>query len=394
MLEFISLQTEIAWAAALLLAWLTAEYGYLKFKLPRISTYAVVGFVCGPAQLGLLADATSETPLLLANIAFGLLLFECGYRIHLRWLITNPWVGAAIVTEALLTFIAVYGAASWMNQSTTTSLLLATLSMATSPATVVRVIAELRSSGQVTERVLHHAVFNSGLAVLAFKFLLGLLVFNTSGSLLEATYSSLFVLAASVSLGALLGWVVPAFLRLTHRVHRDSTLAFTIAILFLVALAHALKLSPVLAALTFGVAARHRRIIMSPSQQGFGALGDCLSVFLFVFIASKLDASHVMSGIGLGLLIISVRLLAKVMGSVALAHISGISLKKGALIGMACAPFSAFVSLVLEQTRHLGLSLVDQLAPLAMAALVLEILGPLFVQRALMWAHEIPDTKE
>ena len=85
MLEFISLQTEIAWAAALLLAWLTAEYGYLKFKLPRISTYAVVGFVCGPAQLGLLADATSETPLLLANIAFGLLLFECGYRIHLRW---------------------------------------------------------------------------------------------------------------------------------------------------------------------------------------------------------------------------------------------------------------------------------------------------------------------
>jgi hypothetical protein len=33
--------------------------------------------------------------------------------------------------------------------------MLASLSMATSPATVVRVINEQRSSGQVTERVLH-----------------------------------------------------------------------------------------------------------------------------------------------------------------------------------------------------------------------------------------------
>ncbi len=394
MFDSVSIQTDIAWPVTLLLAWLTAELGYLKFKLPRISTYAVVGFVCGHAQLGLLDDSASEMPLLLANIAFGLLLFECGYRIHLRWLTTNPWVSAAILTEALLTFTAVYLTASWMNQHATTSLLLATLSIATSPATMVRVVAELRSSGQVTERALHHAVFNSGLAVLAFKIVLGLLVFKSSGNLLEATYSSIFVMVASVGLATLLGWLLPTFLRLTHRVHRDSTLAFTISILFLVALTHALKLSPVLAALTFGVAARHRRIILNPSQQGFGALGDFLSVFLFVFIASKLDGAHVMSGIGLGLLIIAVRLLAKVIGNVALAHFSGISLKKGALIGMACSPFSAFVILVLEQTRYLGLSLIDQLAPLALAALVLEILGPLFVQRALMWAHETPETRE
>ena len=45
---------------------------------------------------------------------------------------------------------------------------------------------------------------------------------------------------------------------------------------------------------------------------------------------------------------------------------------------------SAFVILLLEQTRHLGFDLVDQLAPLAAATLLLELIGPIVTQRALM----------
>jgi hypothetical protein len=52
------------------------------------------------------------------------------------------------------------------------------------------------------------------------------------------------------------------------------------------------------------------------------------------------------------------------------------------------------VILVLEQTRHLGINLIDQLAPLAAAALTLEVVGPILIQRALIWAHEVPETKE
>ena len=76
------------------------------------------------------------------------------------------------------------------------------------------------------------------------------------------------------------------------------------------------------------------------------------------------------------------------------ARISGISWKKGVLVGVAMTPISAFVILVLEQTRYLGINLVDQLAPLATAALTLEIFGPVLTQYALRCSHETIDKKE
>ncbi len=394
MIDLSTLLTDLAWPITLLIAWLAGEMGYRWVKLPRISAYALVGFTLAPSQAGLLPHTQSAAILLLANIAFGLILFECGYRINLRWLRTNPWIATTSLVEATVTFAAVYFLMTWFDQPTSTALLLAALSMATSPATVVRVINEQRSSGQVTERVLHLSALNSVLAVFAFKVIVGFVVFRTSGSLWDASYSSLIVLSASVILGAIFGVLIPAMLRLTNRTSHDSTLAFTIGVIGLVALTHSLNLSPVLAALTFGLLARHRRIVLGSSQRGFGTLGDLLAVLLFVFIAATLEWRQVIAGMGLGFAIIAVRQIAKVAGISLFAHMSGISWRKGLLVGIAAAPMSAFVILMLEQTRHLGINLVDQLAPLAAAALTLEVFGPIFVQRALIWAHEVPETKE
>jgi Kef-type K+ transport system membrane component KefB len=266
--------------------------------------------------------------------------------------------------------------------------------MATSPAAIVRVINEQRSSGQVTERSIHLSALNCVLAVFAFKVVVGLVIFQTSGSVWQAIYSSLIVLAASVVLGAGFGIVMPALLRAIGRTGHDSTLAFAIAVIFLVTLTHSLKLSPALATLTFGLVSRHRRVVLNSSQRSFGALGDLLAVLLFVFIAATLEWRQVVAGIGLGLAIIAVRLIAKTAGIGLFAHMSGITWRKGLLLGIAMTPISAFVILVLEQTRYLGIDLADQLAPLAAAALTLEVLGPILFQRALIWAREVPDTKE
>jgi Kef-type K+ transport system membrane component KefB len=382
---------DIAWPITILIAWLTGEIGHRLVRLPRISAYAIVGFVLAPTQGGLLPADPSNTVLLLANIAFGLILFECGYRINLRWLVTNPWIAATSLAEAVLTFAAVYFLVMWFGQSEVSAVLLASLSMATSPASIVRVANEQRSSGQVTERVLHLSAMNCVLAVFVFKIIIGLVVFETSGNLWEATYSSLVDLCASGILGMLAGALVPALLLFTGRTSEDSTLAFTLATICLVALAHSLNLSPVLVALTFGLSARHRRIVLNSSQRGFGALGDLLSMLLFVFIASTLDWQQVVAGLALGFAVMGVRQLAKIAGISLFAHVSGISWRKGLLVGVATTPISAFVILVLEQTRYLGIHLVDELAPLATMALTLEVMGPIFIRRALVWAGEVPD---
>ena len=173
---------DLAWPLVLALAWLAGELGHRWPDLPRISLYGLVGFLFGHAQLGVLPPAGAGMGMLLANVAFGLILFEFGYRINLRWLRTNPWLGATGLLEAVATFAAVYLlAAAVGHRRNLTALLLASLAMSTSPAAVMRVINEQRSSGQVTERVLHLAALNCVLSVFAFKVIVGFWTFQSSG---------------------------------------------------------------------------------------------------------------------------------------------------------------------------------------------------------------------
>lgn len=134
---------EVALPLLMLLAWISGEAAYRWLGLPRISAYALTGFVVAPSRTGLLPSGPDGALLLLANIGFGLLLFECGYRFNPRWL-------------------------------------LAALAMATSPATVVRVVNEVRSSGQVSERALRLSAINSVLAVFAFKLIVAAVILKTS----------------------------------------------------------------------------------------------------------------------------------------------------------------------------------------------------------------------
>ncbi|MDB5770349.1 MAG: sodium/hydrogen exchanger family protein [Burkholderia sp.] len=386
--------TNLAWPFAIALAWVAGEFGHRWTGLPRISIYGVVGFVLANAQTGVLQLADGSNIILLANIAFGLILFEFGYRINLHWLRANPWITATGVLESFCTFAVVYSVALWFDTPMMTAMLLASLAMSTSPAGIMRVVNEQRSSGQVTERVLHLTALNCVLAVFTFKVIVGFWVFQTSGSLSQAIWHSLITLLVSAGLGGVFGVIVPAVLRRLGNLAQDATVAFAIAVILLVALTDALKLSPVLAALTFGLVARHRRVALSQTQRNFGALGDLLTVLLFMFAASTIEWNRVTSGLGLALALVAARLATKTISVAALSHFSGVTWRKGALTGLALAPISVFVILLLEQTRHLGVALVDELVALAAITLVLELVGPILTQRALVWAKETPNTTE
>ena len=394
MTDLTILAGNLAWPVAILAIWFLGEWLHRHIRLPRISVYAFCGFALASTQAGLLPAMRSDVMTLVANIALSLVMFECGHRINLRWLWTNPWMAVTSATESLATFAAVFGLLSLAGQPQTTALMMAALAMATSPATLLRTIHELRASGQATERALHFSVFSSVLAVFLFKIIVGFAILKTSGSLAEAAGGSLLTLAASLGIGAGFGLVVPAALRLIGATQQGGTVAFVLSVIVLVVLTHGLLLSPVLATLTFGIVCRQRRIVLGASQRGFGTLGDILSVLLFVFIASTLDWRHVWAGLVIGVALVLLRQAVKTAAVCLFARKSGLSMSKGVLTGLALSPISAFVILVLEQSRHLGVYLVDQLAPLAAAALLLEILSPLLIRHALTRAGETPERKE
>jgi Kef-type K+ transport system membrane component KefB len=392
--DFLMIAAEIAWPTAIAIGWIAGELGHRWTGLPRISIYGIVGFVLGNLPFAYPLFSSNDSLLLLANIAFGLILFEFGYRVNLRWLLASPWIAASGWTEAGLTLVGVYVVATILGTPALTALLLASLAMSTSPAAVLRIVNEERSSGAVTERVLHLCALNCAASVLVFHVVVGISTLQSGSTVLNAVGTSLVVLILSAGIGAVFGIAVPGLLRSLANLSTDATLALGISVVVLVAATHALRLSPVLATLAFGLMTRQRRIVLSRTQRNFGTLGDLLTVLLFVFVATTLDLQRMAAGLGLGLALIVIRFATKTFGVTIFSHVSGTSVRKGFLTGLALTPISVFVILTLEQTRFLGIDLVDQLAPLATVTLILEILGPILTQQALRWAGESRETAD
>ena len=386
--SILAMAADLSWPFAIALAWVVGEFGHRWTRLPRITFYGITGFVLAQSQVGVLPASGSGPMLLLADIAFGLILFELGYRINLRWLARNPWIAISGLVEASATFGVVFAIATGLGVLPITALLVASLAMSTSPASVLRVINEERSSGQVTERLLHLSALNCVLTVFTFNIIIGFWMFHSSADLAGATLSSFSVLLASAATGALFGIALPALLRGLGNLAQDATVAFALAVILLVALTYTTHLSPLLATLVFGVVARHRRITFSQAQRNFGPLGELLTLLLFVYSASTLEWPRVAAGAGLALAIIAGRFIAKVVCVAGFAQVSGITWRKGLLTGVGLTPVSVFAVLLLEHARQAGVSFGDELAVLAAVTLMLDLIGPIMVQRALAWAGE------
>ena len=170
---------------------------------------------------------------------------------------------------------------------------------------------------------------------------------------------------------------------------QGTTVTFAIAVLLLSGVAQTLHLSPLLAALAFGAVARERRIMLSHAQRNFGALGDVLTVFLFVFVGSLLSWPGLLAGLLLGMAVLLARTAAHSLVNVSVARVSGTTFRKGALTGLALMPMSTFALLLLEESRLYGFDLAKGSLPVIGGLLVLlEVIGPLATQRALLLARE------
>ncbi|MEQ1685366.1 MAG: cation:proton antiporter [Burkholderiaceae bacterium] len=377
----------VAWPVMLLAAWLAGEWAFRLARVPRVCAYGAVGLVL--AGIGLSREVASHASLgFVANVALALTLFELGYRINPRWFRHNPWVLAAGLLQAGLAFGAVFWVTGLFGVAIDHRLVLASLCVATSPAAVMRVTHELRSAGQVTERLMHLCALNCLLAVLLLKLVVGYWHLETSGDLGKALFNSVYVIVLSLLAGAVFGVIAPALNRLATS-SQSTTVTFAICVLLLAGIAQSLQLSPLLAALAFGAVARERRIMLSHAQRNFGVLGDMLAVFLFVFIGSLLSWEGLAAGLLLGGALLVARTGAHTLVNVSLARFSGTTFRKGALTGLALMPMSAFVLLLLEESRIYGFDVARESLPVIVGLLVLlEVVGPWVTQRALLWAGE------
>ncbi len=376
-------------AAALLCAALSGEGLWHFARLPRITGYALVGLILGPLGLGWFGPADLPLFRVLMDFALSLLLFELGIHVHLRWLRDNPWVVASSLVEAVLTFGAVFAALVLTGNDARLSASIAAIAIGTSPAIIMRVVAETRAQGQVTQRLFVLCALNMTYSVIASKLILGELHGAFRGDWLIAVIHPLYVLLGSLGVGAALALAFK-LLRGGFALSDEQGVAVLFALLLLaLALLEMLGLPVALAPLLGGMMVKYLDPRPHLWPRNFGTAGAILVIVLFVMTGVSLTWGSVAAGGTTALILLAVRGGAKIAGVTLFGPASGLSVRQSLALGLALAPLSAVAFLLVEDIRVLYPDFGDRVGAVVLSMMaVMELAGPVAVQWALRYTGE------
>lgn len=381
---------QFGWFALLLLAATVAgEIVARVFRLPRLLGYVSAGMLLGPHVSGMLGASTLRGMRVLVDVSLGLVLFELGHRLSVSWLRSNPWLLLASLLEAGLAFLAIFGALRLLDVPPIYATAAAAIGMGTSPAVIMHLTRELRSQGQVTERLLVLSALNSTYAVVALSMWLAWLHLEYEGSRLTVVLHPLYLtvgsllLAFAASLGARL---LPRALRLRE----DAELLLILGlVVLLIEVAFATQLSVLLTLLAFGVLAKHTAGWPRVLPKHFPTVTSAFMVVLFALIGANLDPGALARVAPAALAFAGARLLTKVAATVVTARPSGLSTRKGLLLGLGLAPMSGLAIALVQDTSSIYPNFGTDLLFIVLASVtILELAGPVLTKVALVQARE------
>ena len=376
---------------ALLLAAATVV-GYLVQRhsgLPKVVGYTLVGTLVGLLGFGGVLWPLQGMGLLVMELAVAVVLFEAGGRIPLRWFRHNPMVLVQSLAESLLTFGAVYAVMHWLALPSAVAAPVALVAVAASPTVLMRVVADTRAAGAVTERAIVLCTLSSLYVLALGAALAGLMPLPTSdwGGAAQAV---LAVLGASVAIGALLALLLRLALRLMSPLSENTAMLVLVLITAASALATHLGGSAPLAALLGGMLLKqlHPRPWAWPRQ--VSSASALLSMLMFVLVSTVAAQADWNAAVAAAVLaLVAMRLLAKALG-VALGHAgSGASWRQALWMSGAMAPMSAVALLVVSGFAAALPATGAQIAAIALPAILLmEVLGAVIATLAIYAAGE------
>jgi Kef-type K+ transport system membrane component KefB len=359
-------------------------------RLPRITGYVLTGMLLGPGALGVLSESMLAHAWIFVDIALGLVLFEVGRRLHLRWLLTERYVLATGLIESALSFVAIYAALRYLAVEPLAAGVAAAIGVSSSPAVVMLVARELRAEGQLTERALHLVAINSVVAFTLTTMFLSWMHHEYRADWLTIVLHPLYLLFGSLVLGYVACGCALALARWLGKDAERQTVMLLGIVVFTVGAAHVLKLSVLLALLVLGLMLRNFDAQHRVMSVDMGRIGQLFFVVLFVVTGARLSWSDLAAGGALGLVFLVARFAGKSLGVLALTPFSGVRRGTSGLLCLALMPMSGIAIALVHEAGDVYPAFGAQLGGIVLAAVfVLELLGPLAVQLALRWSGEI-----
>ena len=235
-----------------------------RARLPRITGYLLVGFVAGP-WLGLVRRDEVDGLRFIGDVALAVIALAAGAELALpalrqQLVALARLVGGAIVFPLLVVATVLLSVSPWfpltVHQSpgdgVAVALALGALSAVSSPEVALAMLSELGARGPFARTLLAVTVLKDVVAAILFVLLLAAGRAFASPGALHATVAAhaLLGLAASVAVGALLGYGVSRYLRL---VQRDTALFLVAVALVTAEVARLAQLETIIVALAAGV---------------------------------------------------------------------------------------------------------------------------------------------
>ncbi|HUG21820.1 cation:proton antiporter [Piscinibacter sp.] len=376
-------------ALTLMVGALLGEAVYRGLALPRIVGYSAAGMAVAMAGFGFGDGQLQGNVRLIVDLALALLLFELGSRVSLQWLRRNPvllWTSAA---ESLVSFAAMVVVLLWLGLDARVAVVCAALAVPASGAVIGRVSAELKSAGQVTERMIVLSALNTIYAVLALKLIVGVLHVGDRGDWIQGVAQPLYTFVGSVLVAVVLSQAVAWVMRNFELRDENSVLLLLGMILLAITAARLFALSTLLVPLLAGVMLRNASARPCIWPRHFGTAGGVLVLMLFVVLGSVWSVAGIGTGIVAALALLLARGLAKALVLAAAARAGGIETRQGLALALAMTPLSATALVLLADVQTTSPELAAQVAPIVLAAIaVMALTGPIFVQWGLRLTGE------
>ncbi|MET0217094.1 MAG: cation:proton antiporter [Burkholderiales bacterium] len=373
------------------------EVARRALALPKITGYVLIGLVLGPAGIDWLDHSLVEATDAILDFAVGLVLFELGQRLDLRWLRRDRWLAVTGIAEAGLSFACMYFVLIWFGTEPLFAAFAAAIGMATSPAVVLLVAKEMKAEGQVTERALCLTAMNGLVAFITVTLLTSLVHIEYKAGFVVALFHPAYLLFGSALLGYIAARLAIAGAWLLGK-REERQFALLVALLVLtVGAAEALKLSVLVALLTFGILARNldpRHRLMSVST---GNAGQIFYVVLFVVMGAGLQPGELATGGLMAIVFVLSRFAGKSLGVMLFAPLSRLRRGSAGMLSLALVPMSGMALVLAQGPGNLYPEFSAKLSAVVLsAAMILELIGPLAVQFALRHAGEtavMPDAR-
>lgn len=387
---------ELSSLGVILLLALAAGHLVRVLRIPEVTGYLLAGMVLGPSMLGWVSHDNIQALEALSEVALGLILFSIGAVFEYNLIRRIGWkIVRLTLAESMLAAALVLVSMLVVGQPWPVALLLASVSIATAPASTLMVMRECNASGPLTDTLRGIIAINNIVCLIAYLLCEAVLMvvadWGQHGpvrSVLLAGFPLVWQLVGSVALGFLAGLMLAGWAR---QVTETGEMLILLAgsILLSVGVARLLDLSPLIASLSVGatmvnLSRRSRRLFKTLE----GTDPPFYAIF-FVLAGADLNLERLLEIGTVGLVYVLARGAGKLGGSWIGSRRLGMGLKVQRFLGLGLLTQAGLaVGLVITIGQRLP-EYYPLVSTVVLSAVVLyEVVGPISTKFAIVQSGE------